>query len=353
MTGGGYYNIIAVIRFFRGVTEREAAAYIFSMQRTLAVVNLKNLKYNAAFVRDILGNRQFYAVVKANAYGHGAARVALALESAVNGFCVAITDEGVALRLAGITKPILVFTPPLGADDVLRAKFYGLTVTVNSTYTAKTARGLPCHIKVNTGMNRLGCNICELEKVLNEVDKSDLMGVYSHLYAPQSRSAREEQLKIFNRAEELVKAKKLNTFAHIAASGGLLAGEKYLKDGARAGILLYGYAPHGFKAEVKPVLKVYARKVQTTLFTGGGAGYAAAKKQYGSLTTYRLGYADGFFRRSPLGVSPLCMDSFIGGDEGDMRCVLNNAELLARQNGTISYEALCAATRRAEIVYEE
>lgn len=323
------------------------------MQKTLAVVNLKNLAYNARYVRSILCDRQFYAVVKANAYGHGAARTAFAVESIVNGFCVAITDEGVALRIAGITKPILVFTPPLGEDDVLRAKFYNLDVTVNSIYTARMARGLPCHIKVNTGMNRFGCNLSDLEKVLNEVDENDLRGVYSHLYLPQNAEASEEQLKTFNRAEELVKAKKLNTFAHLSASGGLLAGEKFLKDGARVGILLYGYPPEGFSADVKPVLKVYARRAQITEFFGGGAGYAPAPEKYKRLSTYRLGYADGFFRSSPFGIGNLCMDSFIRKGGGETEPVLTDASFLARQNGTISYEVLCAATRRAEIVYEE
>lgn len=323
------------------------------MQKTLAVVNIKNLVDNALYVRDILGKRQFYAVVKANAYGHGAARVALALESVVDGFCVAITDEGAALRLAGITKPVLVFAPPMGEDDVLRAKYYNLTVTVNSVQTARMARGLPCIIKVNTGMNRFGCNLGDLERVLGSVDTENLQGVYSHLYAPQLRRDSAAQLRAFNVAEELVKSKKLNTFAHIAASGGLLAGEKYIKDGARVGILLYGYAPSGFKADVKPVLKVYARRAQTTRFYGGGAGYAPAEKQFNRLSTYRLGYADGFPRSSPLGTGKLCMDAFIREGGKKMQPVLENAEELAMANGTISYEILCAATRRAEIVYEE
>ncbi len=330
-----------------------AAGIYFSMQKTLAVVDLKNLEYNARYVRGILGNRLFYAVVKANAYGHGAAMAAQTIEHIADGFCVAIVDEGAALRLAGITKPILVFTPPLGADDVLRAKLYNLTLTVNSTYTARLARGLPCFIKVNTGMNRLGCNLPELKEVLDAVAEEDLQGVYSHLYAPHIEAAREEQLVLFNRAEELVKSKKPNTVAHLAASGGLLAGEKFIKDGARAGILLYGYPPEGFKAGVKPVLSVYARRVQTTSVCGRGAGYCVAEKQYGRLSTYRLGYADGFLRASALGVGNLCMDSFVreGGEE--LLPVLTDAARLAAKNGTICYETLCAATRRAEIVYRQ
>ena len=323
------------------------------MQKTLAVVNLNNLKYNATYIRNILGDRKFYAVVKADGYGHGGARVALAIESIVDGFCVAITDEGAALRLAGISKPVLVLTPPLGQDDVLRAKFYNLTLTVNSLDTAKLIGDCPCHIKVNTGMNRLGCAVEQLPQVLGALRAEQIEGVYSHLYAPSIPSASMRQLQLFNRAEELVKSVKPNTCAHLAASGGVLSGEKFLKDGARVGILLYGYPPEGFSADVKPVLRVYARRTQITKFIGGGVGYSPAEKNYNYLSTYRLGYADGFARTVPLGVNNLCMDAFLreGGEE--LQPVLQNAADYAKRCGTISYEVLCAATRRTEIIYEE
>ncbi|MCH5146728.1 MAG: alanine racemase [Clostridiales bacterium] len=323
------------------------------MQKTLAVVNLNNLRYNASFVRNILGDKKFYAVVKADGYGHGGARVALAIENIVDGFCVAITDEGAALRLAGITKPVLVLSPPLGKDDVLRAKFYNLTLTVNSLDTAKLIGGCHCHIKVNTGMNRLGCNLKTLPRILNALKSAQIEGVYSHMYDPSDGVASERQLELFDRAEKLVKTVTSDTCAHLAASGGVLSGKKYLKDGARCGILLYGYPPEGFKADVKPVLKVFARRTQVTEFIGGGAGYAHARKNYKYLSVYRLGYADGFARTVPLGENNLCMDAFLRVEGGELLPVLENAEHYAKRCGTISYEVLCAATRRAEIIYEE
>lgn len=323
------------------------------MQKTLAVVNLNNLRYNAKYIRNILGDKKFYAVVKADGYGHGGAKVALAIEDIADGFCVAITDEGVWLRLAGVTKPVLVLSPPLGKDDVLRAKFYNLTLTVNSLKTARLIGGCPCHIKINTGMNRLGCNIGQLPEILNVLDSEQIEGVYSHFYNPLDTAARDGQLKLFNRAEELVKAVKPDACAHLAASGGILCGTKYLKDGARCGILLYGYPPEGFKADVKPVLKVYARRTQITEFIGGGAGYASAAKNYKYLSIYRLGYADGFARTAPLGENNLCMDAFLRIGGKALQPVFENAEEYANRCGTISYEVLCAATRRSEIVYEE
>ena len=323
------------------------------MQKTLAVINLCRLRENAQKIRAVLGSRHFYAVVKADAYGHGAPEVARAIEDIVDGFCVAIIDEGAALRLSGITKPVIVFTPPLDEDDALRARLYSLEVTVNGVRAAKLSEGLPCHIKVNTGMNRTGCNIAQLPEVLQSVAPENILSVYSHLYNPASERDSLVQLKLFDRAEKIVKDIAPQAFAHIAASGGLLAGERYLKEGARCGILLYGYTPAGFNFPVEPIMKVYARRVQTTPFIGGGAGYARAKKNYKFLHTYRLGYADGFARNIPLGENMLCMDAFVSEKGAELLPVLEDAERYAARAGTISYEALCAATRRAERVYEE
>lgn len=323
------------------------------MQKTLAVINLSNLVKNARTVRNLIGERKFYAVVKADGYGHGGAEIASALEDVVDGFCVAITDEGAALRAAGVTKPILVLTPPMGKDDIARSEFYKLQVCVNSAAVAKAAQNCECHIKVNTGMNRFGCNLAELPEILKILSPENICGVYSHLYDPSDRASALSQLKIFNRAEEIVKSFAPRATAHIAASGGILAGGEFLKDGARCGILLYGYPPQGFTAEVKPILKVYARLVQTTEFIGGGAGYAAADKNYENLNVYRLGYADGFSRTSPLGENNLCMDSFLRVGGKRFQLVMDDALAYAQRCGTIPYEALCAVTRRSERIYEE
>ncbi len=322
------------------------------MQKTLSVIDLNAIKSNALKIRKILGNRFFYAVVKADAYGHGAEEVARAIESFVDGFCVAIVDEGIALRVAGVTKPVLVFTPPLDKSDVERAEFYSLELTVNSVETAKLIKGAMCHIKVNTGMNRSGCNLSELQNVLDALNADRIVSVYSHLYAPENTSESRKQLALFNRAEQLVKARNSNIFGHLSASGGVLRGGEFLKDGARVGILLYGYAPSGFYTkEFTPALKVYARRTQQTTFIGGGIGYNLADRNYGKLSVYRLGYADGFFRGVPLGEKTLCMDAFISDGGEDKKCVLSDADAYARLAGTISYEVLTSVTKRSERVY--
>lgn len=323
------------------------------MQKTLSVIDLRAIRSNALRVRQLLGTRKFYAVVKADAYGHGAEEVARYIEDIADGFCVAIMDEGAALRISGVSKPVLVFTPPLDSSDAERARFYNLTVTVNSVQTARLVKGIPCHIKVNTGMNRLGCNLNELAAVLDSLDPDRTEGIYSHLYAPESTERSLRQLKIFERAEELAKSKVGHIWAHIAASGGIIRGGKFLKDGARCGILLYGYAPSGFKPNgFQPALKVYARRTQVTPFIGGGIGYNAADKNYKNLSAYRLGYADGFLRGVPLGEKTLCMDAFIKDGGKDLECVMSNADVYAKRCGTISYEVLTSVTHRSERIYE-
>ncbi len=322
------------------------------MQKTISVIDLRAIRQNALNLRKILGNRFFYAVVKADAYGHGAEEVARAVEDVVDGFCVAIIDEGIALRVAGVSKPVLVFTPPLDKSDADRAAFYSLELTVNSVETAALCGDNLCHIKVNTGMNRSGCNLLELTKVLDAVKADNIISVYSHLYAPENSAESRKQLALFTRAEKIVKARNSNIFGHLSASGGVLRGGEYLLGGARAGILLYGYAPIGFYAKgFTPALKVYARRTQQTQFIGGGIGYNIADKNYGKLSVYRLGYADGFFRGVPLGEKTLCMDAFISNGGEAMKCVLSDADAYARLAGTISYEVLTSVTKRSERVY--
>lgn len=323
------------------------------MQKTLAVVNLKNIRENAVAARSLASGKKFYAVVKADAYGHGAEQVALALEDVVDGFCVAIVDEGIRLRVAGVTKPVLVFTPPLCKEDGVRAMFYSLTMSVSNIENAQFIRGCPYHLKVNTGMNRLGCDVSEIDKVILSAGKDNLEGVYSHMFCPENSAYSAAQLSLFKRAEERAKQVNSSIFAHFSASGGIIKGGEYLFDGVRCGIMLYGYTPEGFKfSKLKKALKVYAPLVQTTRFIGGGTGYTKAVKNYGKLNTYRCGYADGFLRTMRLGEGNLCMDTFVKEGGEKLLCVMDDAEKYALKCGTISYEILTRVTKRAQIIYE-
>ena len=97
---------------------------------------------------------------------------------------------------------------------------------------------------------------------------------------------------------------------------------------------------------------MYARRVQTARFIGGGIGYNFADKNYDKVSAYRCGYADGFSRTVPLGEKTLCMDTFVTEKDGDLLAVMENADEYAERCGTISYEVLTEVTKRSERVYE-
>ncbi len=323
------------------------------MQKTLSVINLSAIRANAAHVRSLIGSRFFWAVVKADAYGHGAAEVSREISDIADGFCVALADEGAELRINGITKPVLVLAPPLDKSDAEKLKYYNLTPSVTDGQSANLVGNATCHVAVNTGMNRYGCFGKELERVLKIIPRGNIEGVYSHLYAAENLAHSQRQLNDFAAAVKMVKEHSPNAAAHISASGGILRGGEFLLDGVRCGLMLYGYAPKGFKdGALQPALKVYARLSAETTVTGGGVGYNVADREYERLYTYRLGYADGFWRGVPLGEKTLCMDAFVSTQRAELMPVFTDAEEYAERCGTISYEALCCVTKRSERIYE-
>ena len=345
------------------------------MQENIAVISLKNIKNNIRILRSLLppGTR-FYAVVKANAYGHGAERVAESIQPSVDGFAVTSVLEGIALR-GYVGKEILVFTPPLDEEDVFLSAAHDLTVTVCNFSSLRLAAGcanryglsVRVHLKVNTGMNRLGLQGAPFSRLCASAAKEKgvrVTGIYSHLYAPHEEPASEKQREIFFRAREVAERELGGLFAHLSATGGILRGANYAFDGVRAGIGIYGYLPQGVALTaddlgLRPAMKLYTRAMQTHTFTGGGVGYEKARKEYRALTAYRLGYADGFPRNGRAGLraeGKLCMDSCISAGKavyGGKKLVFSDVGKIARETDTISYETLCAATRRARFVYVE
>ncbi len=324
------------------------------MQKAIAKIDLGAIRHNARYLKGRANGALFYAVVKADAYGHGAVQVARALKGIADGFCVAIVDEAVELRVSGITSPVLVLTPPLGKDDAERMRAYDIAATAADIHSARLCRGLDVHVKINTGMNRFGCPPAMLSALLAELNDSRVCGVYSHIYAPLSQKDTLEQLAAFRHCVGLVKQMYPSAVAHFAATAGTLAGGELLFDGVRCGIGLYGYAPRGFACDnLRHALTVTARRVQTHVPPfGGGAGYMAAERSYARISTYRAGYADGLPRTYPLGIGNLCMDSFVSEGWEESVCVLSDAQKVAEKLGTISYEVLCNATKRCVRVYE-
>ncbi len=335
------------------------------MQELVAVVSLKTVARNFDRLARAAGC-PLYAVVKDDAYGHGAERIALALEKKAGALAVALVEEGVALRVAGVTKDILVLTPPLDGEDAARIAGYNLTASIpslsalnllkNATWGGK----IRAHIAVNTGMNRYGVRPERAGYAAREAKRAgiEVTGVYSHFYLPQDGASRIRQEQLFLRAAGDVREIFPQAVRHIAATGGVLSGGfagNY--DAARAGIGLYGYLPAGFESAVgvQPAMKIYARVGQAFTFTEGGIGYAKSAKRYQKLHTLRLGYGDGFLREgAPFSIGKLCMDACICEGKarfGAWKCVMENASAYAAEHGTTEYEVLVNIARRAAKVY--
>lgn len=348
------------------------------MQENIAVISLKNIRYNfAVFKKRLCAGTKFFAVVKADAYGHGAERVSETLEGLADGFVVTSVREGIALRASGVQGEILVLTPPIGLDDAFLAAAHGLTLTVCSVSALRFAaagaekdgKPVAVHIKVNTGMNRLGLCGAPLKKLFSLAERTDgvrVRGIYSHLYAPADAEASDAQRRIFESAAEEAKDRFGGIVCHLAATGGTLAGQRFHFDGVRIGIGLYGYLPGGFEGfapalGLRPAMRLYTHVLQSHHFTGGGVGYARADgADYGDLTVCRLGYADGFLRSGGGGrlraIGNLCMDGCVRqgrAKSGQRRAVFFSADKVAEDCKTISYEVLCAAAKRAVKIYEE
>lgn len=314
-------------------------------------------------------------MVKANAYGHGAEEVVAALQGIVHGFAVALIDEALAVRVAACGKDILVFTPPLDEEEVQAIASNRFIATVPDFWTAKKIvatcqrQGLNVrvHLKVNTGMNRYGMSLSELGKVckyLSDKNCVSVEGLYSHLYRCCVETAT-KQKALFDKAISIAKGYFPTLIAHLGGTYAAMLGKDFVYDAVRVGIGLYGYTPTGKKEiPLKKAMAVYATTITNRKVKRGGIGYG--KEYYFEkpirLSVCRFGYADGFLRKKKNGVvgeekhlNRLCMDVCLRRDNkrrGERVLLLSDADETAKKTGTISYEVLCAATRRAEFVYE-
>ncbi len=333
---------------------------------------MDNIRKNALAFRENSGAR-LCAVVKADAYGHGGEEVAAALADIADCFAVAILEEGIAIRLAACGKPILVFTPPRSAEEAYALAANGFIACVPDLFTAKLLSRvcgeyrLPVrvHLKVNTGMNRLGMNPSTLGKVCRFLRGDPFVrveGIYSHLYQTDGESAEAQRMR-FLQMQRICKGYFPDVLSHLCATYGATLGKEFALDMVRVGLGLYGYAPAPVSFPLHKGMEVWAQVTASRKYAYGGAGYGNPKplKKGERLTVCRFGYADGFLRRADNGtdgfennVNNLCMDVCIRRGKkrrGKWIPVLVDAEGTAKATGTIPYEVLCAATRRAERIY--
>ena len=333
-----------------------------------AYIDLNILRQNVKNIKNNLDNKtKFCAVVKADAYGHGASKIANAIYKETDCFAVALLEEAKELRLSGIDKDILILTP-ICYKDVSLAVYYNFILSVDNFSTlkmienecAKQNRTIRIHLKFNTGMNRLGVDtLSELKEIAEHVFMSKYLildGMFSHLGNPENKKDTKTAQNKFLLANNLIKGYNNKAICHLSASGGYL--QKVGGDMVRIGILLYGYKP--FKSDlvsVKPIMKVYAPLIKKRVIKAGEGCLYGQKTALSTqtLSLIRCGYADGFMRRENSYLfNNRCMDiSALKGAKNTKKGVLimDNADLLAKEYNTISYEVLCACAKRAEKIY--
>jgi alanine racemase len=287
-------------------------------------VDLDAIRHNVEQLRSVVAPSALWAVVKANGYGHGAVATATAaLEAGAQGLCVALVAEGVELRDAGIDAPILLLSeqPADEADAIVR---YRLMATVYSVpfiealaaaADARGVDGVPVHLKVDTGMQRVGAATEAVTEIAAAIEANRpalrLVGVCTHLAVadepddPFTRAQLERLDVALDRLEpELPAHGRSQLLVHAANSAGALAHPAARRSLVRAGIAIYGISPghgvDGLCGEFRPALSLRARVSHVKAVSAGSRISYGLRHTFAADTvvaTVPIGYADGVPRR--------------------------------------------------------
>ena len=362
-----------------------------------ALVDLDAIASNYRFLADRVAPRRLYAVVKADAYGHGAGPVAARLARAgADRFAVANPEEGTALRRGGIAGEILVLSR-VDPEDVPRLAAYGLTPTLYDAAQAEgiaaAAKGasvpLPVHLELDTGMGRAGFRPEELDFVValfRHAPGLRLAGTFANLSRaddPSSPETARQVERLRAAASRLRDAGLAPGLVHAANSAAILGAEPAWLDAVRPGLALYGIAPRGFSeaASLVPAMTLEARvtavrRVPADTPLGYGGRFVTERPT--TIAVLPIGYHDGFRRsfsgrvavllggkRAPV-VGAVSMDvTLVDASDAPVRrgdravCLGTDgrdtvtAWELADAAGTIPYEILCGIGPRVPRVHVE
>ena len=376
------------------------------VRSTVAHVDLAALQYNFTAIRAFLQQDAAHtapdiiAVVKANAYGHGAERVALALEQAGAAMLAcADIEEGVVLRRAGVRVPILVFGA-LSVSDLDGLFEFDLTPSISSPSAAKAVQAAAArravtigyHLKIDTGMNRLGFRHDNVGRTLPPVLASPdlrLDAVFTHFASadvPES-TLLDTQRERFERAAAVVdEVAKRRVRRHASNSAALLRDSRVWYDAVRPGLLLYGIVPPPLATTIplRPVMSLTSRVTAVKgLRPGEGVGYGwrFQAETPRSIAVVPAGYADGLDTRlggrgsvlirghrvpvvgavsmDMITVDVTGLDDVSPGDEvvilgaqGEESWQRIDAREMASSIGTIPWEIVCRLGTRVERQYE-
>lgn len=385
-------NTVVLIKGRRNThLERQISRGKAQTHSTVVEINLSAIRHNLASIKKCLQpGTKILAMVKASGYGSGAERVASYLEQiGVNYFGVAFIDEGIALRKARISKPIVVMNPE--GESLDRLTEYELEPAVYSfgqldavitqlLYEGKT--NYPVHVKFDTGMNRLGFEPEDVSRILSIAQSQPeirIAGIYSHLADAdnyESDAFTQQQISLFGHIRSEVVKTYPGILSHIANSEAAMRFPEAAFDMVRLGIALYGYTTDD--STLQPTISWRSRISQVkTVFSGESVGYgrrfiAGPDMQ---IAIIPVGYADGFSRRLSNGkgavvinakrcavVGRVCMDMImvdvtgLNVSEGaEVEIIGENQRMkeFAAANGTIPYEVMTGMSARMHRIYIE
>lgn len=376
------------------------------MKRTWSEINLNAVEHNFVTIKKLLNPKtKIMCVVKADAYGHGAEILAQTYQRlGADWFAVSNLDEAIQIRLAGVTKPILIlgFTP---SNMVKELSEFNITQAVFSSEYAKELNEMAekinakidVHIKLDTGMSRIGFmfqsenddtnTILEIKKIC-ELKNLSASGIFTHFSVSDEVTSGKEytikQFENFNKAIALLEKEGIKfKLKHCCNSGGIINYPEMQMDMVRAGIILYGLQPSNDlkrHINIEPVMELktvisQVKKIRRDVSVSYGRTFTSNSEMI--IATVPIGYADGYLRslskkacmlidgkRVPI-IGRICMDqlmldvSSIDSIRKDMvvtvfgRCkdLFLPVEELARIAGTINYEFVCLIGKRVPRIY--
>ncbi len=372
------------------------------LKRTWAEIDLDALRHNFRLIQQSVDPKTcIYAVIKADAYGHGALEIArVLLEEGATHFAVSNLEEAMQLRREGITCPILLlsYTPP---EEVARLVAADITQTVVSAAHAKALNAaakqagvvLRVHLKMDTGMSRVGFvhqtdadRATAASEILAAASLPCLQaeGIFTHFATaddPNEQATRDQFIRFMQTIEDVAVLGVHFAVRHCCNSAGTMRFPEMHLDAVRPGIILYGLAPDsGWMNDLWPLRPAMQLKTTVSMIKTVPAGTAfsygstfTAKKEM-QVATVPIGYADGYSRlmagkaymlvngkKAPV-IGRVCMDQCMLDVTGLSVCVGDTVtvfgdglptEEYAAFMGTIHYESVCAVSKRVPRVYIE
>lgn len=351
-------------------------------RNTYVEVNLKNIETNVKTLINKYDDYKYYfGVVKADCYGHnGPKTVEAIIRGGCNYIAVATLDEALEIRKSITDIPILCLgiIPQIYIEQCIQNN---ITITVSNLQyldelVSRNYKNLKVHIKINTGMNRLGVNNREdFNSIYKTIIESNLIleGIYTHIYNAHNE---ETTLKQFNKFEEITSDINLNDIPiiHISASDAMMIYSKLpYVNGCRLGVAMYGLMENK-ELELLPTFSLYSEIIQINEIENETVGYNGVYKATDKekIAVIPIGYADGIIRKNTGRnvyinnksyniVGNICMDMlFVKIDDtvkvGDKVILIkdiDHIQKIAEHLETIPYEVLCSIGKRVPRIYQD